>query len=200
LLAIACNYSGIILSSLWTKGILTHPLFLLIAFSFWTFGVFLYIIFMALNLYRMLFFPFEGLDMDPCYWTCMGAAAIAVVDGALFTLVPHAPAFAVTVRPFIAGMILFLWTWGTAWIPILVLMELWKFFFFKIPFSYQPSRWAMVFPMGMFTAATDLLSYSLHMPFLQGVVHVCLWMTFILWCITAYMSRFNPFQNTQFDG
>ncbi|MFI5344357.1 MAG: hypothetical protein ACHQUC_09075 [Chlamydiales bacterium] len=55
---------------------------------------------------------------------------------------------------------------GTAWIPILCLMELWKIIYFKIPFHYQPSRWAMVFPFGMYTAATDFLSSSLHLNYL----------------------------------
>lgn len=195
LLAIACNYSGIVITTLWEREMFSSNLFLLLAFGFWTFGVFIYLIFMTLNIFRMLFFSFEGLDMDPCYWTCMGAAAIAVVDGSQFILVHNPPFFLNTVRPFIEGMILFLWTWGTAWIPILCLMELWKFAYFKVPFHYQPSLWAMVFPMGMYTAATDLLSSAIHLDVLQEMVQICLWITFLMWCLVAYMSRLNPLSN-----
>ena len=195
LLAIACNSSGIVITTLWENGLLTSNLFLLFAFCFWSFGVFIYLIFMTLNIFRMLFYPFKGRDMDPCYWTCMGAAAIAVVDGSLLVLVHNPPQFLTAIKPFIEGMVTFLWGWGTAWIPVLCLMELWKAAYFKIPFHYQPSRWAMVFPLGMYTAATDLLSRDIHLDVLQRMVPVCLWIAFFSWCLVAYMSRLNPFSN-----
>lgn len=191
LLAIACNSSGIAITTLWETGFITNPLFLLLSFGFWSFGVFIYLIFMTLNIYRMLLFPFNGRDMDPCYWTCMGAAAIAVVDGSLFIQIHHPPEFLATIRPFIQGMVVFLWVWGTAWIPILCLMEIWKAFWFKVPFHYQPSLWAMVFPLGMYTAATDALNLSV----IQGMVPIWLWITFCFWCLVAYKSRLNPFTN-----
>ncbi len=168
-------------------------MFLLLAFCFWTFGVFMYLTFMTLNIFRMFFFSFKGRDLDPCYWTCMGAAAIAVVDGSQFVLVHNIPLFFNVIKPFIEGMILFLWGWGTTWIPILCLMELWKAAYFKIPFHYQPSLWAMVFPLGMYTAATDYLSLIIPFDILQKMVPIWLWITFFMWCLVTYMSRLNPF-------
>jgi tellurite resistance protein TehA-like permease len=193
LLAIACNSSGIVITTFWGKGTISNSGFLLLAFGFWTFGVFIYLIFMTLNLYRMIFFTFDGVDMDPCYWTCMGAAAIAVVDGSLFISTRNPPLFLDNLRPFMEGVILFLWGWGTAWIPILCLMELWKWAYFKVPFRYQPSRWAMVFPFAMYTAATDVLNASIHVDALQIMVQILLWITFVFWCLVLYMSRLNPF-------
>lgn len=193
LLAIACNSSGIVISTLWNHQSLEHPVFLLFAFCFWTFGVFIYVAFMTLNMYRMIFFPFTGKEMDPCYWTCMGAAAIAVVDGCQLISVFNAPPFIVAAVPFIRGVIFFLWAWGTAWIPILCLMELWKALYFKVPFHYQPSLWAMVFPLCMYTIATTLLGTALDLYPVQGMVPVFLWISFMMWCIVAYMSRLNPF-------
>lgn len=199
LLAIACNSSGIAITTLWENEMLisSSSLFLLLAFGFWTFGVFIYLMLMTLNIYRMIFIPFVGRDMDPCYWTCMGAAAIAVVDGSQFILAQHPPLFLNAIKPFMEGMNLFLWAWGTAWIPILCLMELWKFAYFKVPFQYQPSRWAMVFPLGMYTAATDILSSSMHLDNLHHIVTIWLWITFIMWCLVAFMSRLNPFADSK---
>ena len=154
-------------------------------------------ILMTLNIFRMLFVRFNGSDMDPCYWTCMGAAAIAVVDGSLLILVHNPPPFLDAIKPFIAGMLVFLWGWGTAWIPILCLMELWKAFYFKIPSRYQPSLWAMVFPMGMYTAAMELLGSSVHLDIVRGMVPIFLWITFFLWCLVAYMSKLNPFAQSR---
>ncbi len=176
---------------------LMNQIFLLLAFCFWTFGVFVYLIFMTLNLYRMLFFPFVGRDMDPCYWTCMGAAAIAVVDGSQFIFVHNPPLFFDAIKPFMEGMVLFLWGWGTAWIPILCLMELWKFAYFKVPFHYQPSRWAMAIPLGMYTDATFLLTTSVNLDVLKGMIPILLWITFLVWCVVAYMSRLNPFYDSK---
>lgn len=65
LLAIASNSSGIVLTTLWENEILVSQMFLLLAFSFWTFGVFIYVIFMTLNIYRMIFFPFVGQEWIP---------------------------------------------------------------------------------------------------------------------------------------
>ncbi len=195
LLAIANHSSGIVITTLWEKGIIDQNIFLLLAFCFWTFGVFLYLIFMTLNMYRMIFFPFVGEDMDPCYWTCMGAAAIAAVDGNQFLLLNNAPLIFDVIKPVMEGMILFLWCWGTAWIPILCLMELWKVAYFKVPFHYQPSLWAMVFPQGMYMTATLALNSHMNIAFLQEVVQIWLWITFFVWCLVAYMSRLNPFSN-----
>lgn len=196
LLPIACNSCGIAITTLWNHEVISHTFFLLLAFCFWTFGVFIYVIFMTLNIFRMLFFPFKGQDMDLCYWTCMGAAAIAVVDGCQFILAHHPPLFFNAIKPFMEGMVLFLWGWGTAWIPILCLMVVLKYTYFKLPFQYQTSLWAMVFPMGMYTAANDLLSVSLHLDFLKSLALVWLWIAFLTWCLVAYMSRFNPFTNS----
>ena len=149
--------------------------------------MFIYLTLMTLNIYRMLFFPFKGEDLDPCYWTCMGAAAIAVVDGCQFIMAHHPPLFFYAVKPFMEGMVLFLWGWGTAWIPILCLMEIWKYFYFKMPFRYQTSLWAMVFPMGMYAFANDLLSDSLHIAGLDVLAQVWLWIACALWCLVAGM-------------
>lgn len=193
LLAIASNSSGFAITTLWKNNMLSDQLFLLLAFSFWSFGIFIYIMFMTLNMYRMLFYSFEGKDMDPCYWTCMGAAAIAVVDGSQFILVSNLPPFFEEIKPFMEGMLLCLWCWATTWIPVMCLMELWKKFYFKVPFHYKPSLWAMVFPLGMYTAATELLSFSLNIQILQGIVPLFLWITFFMWCLVAYLSKLNPF-------
>ncbi|WP_068469322.1 tellurite resistance/C4-dicarboxylate transporter family protein [Candidatus Protochlamydia phocaeensis] len=192
LMAIACHSCGISLTALWMDGALAHPFFLLFVFSFWSFGVFIYIIFMALNIYRMLFLPFGGKDLHPAYWTCMGAAAIAVFDGSQLILVEHMPVFIQVAKPFIEGMILLLWAWGSAWIPILLIMGGWKYGYFNMPFRYHPSLWAAVFPLGIYTLATYALLSHFHMDFLSPLVSFDLAVTFFAWILVAYKSRLVP--------
>jgi len=181
LMGIATNYVGIIITTFWEAGSIDNPLFLVTAFCFWSFGVAIYMIFMALNLFRMFFMHFEGKDINPSYWTCIGAAAIAVVDGSNLASLSHAPIFLTLIRPFIEGMNIFLWGWATAWFPILLIMELWKYFRFRIALEYTPALWAMVFPLAMYTAATELLTQTIGLTILHGLVQIMLWVSLLAW-------------------
>lgn len=191
LMGIACHTVGMALTALWGQGIIVHEFFLLFAFCSWSFGVVLYLIFMTLNLYRMFFLPFVGRDLFPAYWTCMGAAAIAVVDGCKLTLVENAPLFLERLTPYIQGSASLLWGWATAWIPILCLMEAWKYGYFKMPFNYHPSLWTMVFPLAMYTAATDLLATSLRLELVRGMVPFCIWISFGCWLLICSLIGMN---------
>lgn len=197
LMAIACNYVGIVITTFWREGILDNALFLVAAFCFWTFGVTIYLLFMALNFYRMFFLRFEGKDINPSYWTCMGAAAIAVVDGCNWASAAHPPLFLDIVKPFVEGMNILLWGWATAWIPILCLMELWKYAHFKIAFQYSPALWAIVFPLGMYAAATDLLSKAIDLPSIQGMVPFILWAALLAWVGVSFLALLQLFKNLQ---
>lgn len=194
LMTIACHSSGIILSTLWNHGILLQPIWLLGAFGFWTFGVLFYGMLMTLNIYRMFFLSFKGEDLHPAYWTCMGAAAIAVFDGSQFIHLQQIPTFLEAVQPFMKGLIVLLWCWTSAWIPILVLMGVWKYFYFKLPFAYHPALWAVIFPLGMYTLATDVLSQHMQLNFIQVLVPIFLWITLLGWGLVAYKGRFIPWR------
>lgn len=185
LMAIASNSVGIVVTTLWDQGALADDLFLLGAFVFWSFGVFAYLSLMSLNIYRMFFLPFEGEDINPAYWTCMGAAAIAAFDGSKLLLVQHPPAFLEAVTPFLQGMVLLMWVWGTVWIPLLLAMGIWKHLYFKVPLSYQTSLWAVVFPLGMYTMATDIIQTSVHLDSVQAMVPICLWIAVTAWFVVA---------------
>lgn len=188
LVAIAVHSCDIILATLWTEGQLTQPFFLLLAFLFWTFAFLSYVFFMALNIYRFFFVPFDGKDLNPSYWTCMGAAAIAVFGASKLILVPNAPDFLIAVKPFFQGIILLLWCWGTAWIPILCLMLVWKYGYYKIPFYYEPSLWAIAFPLGMYTLATYMIQKSISLTLVQSLVPIFLWITFFVWLLFIISS------------
>jgi tellurite resistance protein TehA-like permease len=197
LMPIACHSSGIAISTLWTNEILSQPLWLLGASMFWNYGVFIYIIFMVLTVYRIFFFPLKRNDLHPAYWTCMGAAAIAVFDGSRLILIENPPLFLEIIRPFVQGMVFLLWIWGTAWIPLLILMGGWKYAYFQLPFHYEPSLWTIVFPLGMYTLATEILPSSISLHLVQGIVPILLWITLFAWLFIAYKSKFIPWQKQE---
>ncbi len=188
LMAIACNYVGITITTFWKAALIDNPLFLVLAFCSWACGVTLYLLFMSLNIYRMFFMRFEGKDINPSYWTCVGAAAIAVVDGCNWVAVLHPPLFLEIIKPFVEGVNIFLWGWATAWIPLLCLMIFWKYVRFKVTLEYSPSLWAIVFPLAMYTAATALLIKAIDLPLVGGVVSSMLWTSLIAWGAVAFLA------------
>ena len=58
------------------------------------------------------------------------------------------------------------WATSTFWIPLLVMLFVWK----EMQCSrhgYDPELWSMVFPLGMYAAATDQYATVAHLPFLR---------------------------------
>ncbi len=192
LMAIAANSVGIVISSLWNQQAITNAIFIIIACCFWAFGIIIYLIFMTLNLYRMFFLPFKGEDLNPAFWTCLGGAAIAVVDGCSLILMNHVPQFLELIKPFIIGLSLLLWGWATALLPILIFMGMWKYFYFKVPIETVPSLWAVVFPLGMYSASIVYLSKSLQMEIIEGMGPLFLGIAVTAWIVVGIITRFNP--------
>src|SRR5689334_6303609 len=46
------------------------------------------------------------------------------------------------------------WAFGTWWIPLLVVLGLWRHVRQHGPLSYEPTLWSVVFPLGMYSVAT----------------------------------------------
>lgn len=181
LIAISLNSIGLSITTLWQDGSLTNPSFLTAAFCFWSCGVLSYLLLMSLNLYRFFFLPFDGKDISSAYWTCMGAAAIAALDGGRLALIANPPLFLEMVQPFIEGTVFLLWAWATAWIPILCMMEFFKYGYYKTGFRYHPALWSMIFPLSMYTLATHHFATKYSFAFLASTVPFWMWATLVCW-------------------
>lgn len=188
LMAISCHSVGIVITTLREHGTINSDLILLVAFGFWTFGIVIYLMLMTLNIYRTIFLPFEGKDLNMAYWTWMGACAIAVFDASKLIMTDPAPLFLQTVKPFISGIALLFWAWGTAWIPILFSMVLCKYFYYKMPLRYEASLWALVFPLGMYTTSTFSLGWSHDLEVVQGIVPYFLWISVLSWVVALVLK------------
>ncbi|HET8940687.1 MAG TPA: tellurite resistance/C4-dicarboxylate transporter family protein, partial [Rudaea sp.] len=128
------------------------------ALSMWLWGGMLYIWMMSLIFYRYTFFHFSPGDLAPPYWINMGAMAISTLAGArLIDNAPDAP-YLHSLLPFLKGYTVFYWATGTWWIPILLVLGVWRYVYKRFPFEYDPLYWGAVFPLGMYAACTHEMS------------------------------------------
>ena len=156
----------------------------LMALSMWLWGGMLYIWMMSLIFYRYAFFRFSPGDLAPPYWINMGAMAISTLAGSLLILnAPHAP-YLMSLLPFLKGFTVFYWATGTWWIPMLLLLGIWRYGFKRFPFEYDPLYWGAVFPLGMYAAATWQMDRAMGFGFLSGLPRLFLWVALGAWAIT----------------
>lgn len=137
------------------------------ALSMWLWGGMFYIWIISLIFYRYSFFEFSPSDLTPPYWINMGAMAISTLAGArLVENAPNAP-FLASLLPFLKGFTVLYWATGTWWIPMLLVLGVWRHVIQRFPLQYDPLYWGAVFPLGMYSVATLQMEMMLDLPFLS---------------------------------
>ncbi len=150
----------------------------------WMIGAFLYVILITLLFYRLVFFKLAPEALIPPYWINMGAIAITTLAGSIICLtIPKIGGVYTDFLTFTKGFTLFFWSFGTWWIPLLIILGIWKFVVRKQQFKYTPLDWGMVFPLGMYTACTFKLSQALQIPFISNISKYFIYLAFIAWTI-----------------
>ncbi len=154
-----------------------------LALSMWLCAGMLYIWMMSLIFYRYTFFRLEPSDLSPPYWINMGAMAISTLAGSLLIVnAPDAP-FLLSLLPFIKGFTIFYWVTGTWWIPMLVLLSIWRHVYKRFPMRYDPLYWGAVFPLGMYAASTHQMLHAMHIELLAFLPGVFLALALVAWSL-----------------
>jgi tellurite resistance protein TehA-like permease len=161
-----------------------NAIFVLIQ-ALWGVGLVLYGIFVTHFAYRISYMRVEPQDLTPLLWVVMGAAAISANAGTTLVQGEPGPNFLHTMRPFVDAASFTLWAWGTWWIPLLVMFGIWKHGVRRIPLTYTPMLWSIVFPLGMYAVATYHLSVADDYPPLQALAHLMAWVAFSAWIATT---------------
>lgn len=137
------------------------------ALSMWLWGGMFYIWIISLIFYRYSFFAFSPSDLTPPYWVNMGAMAISTLAGARLVENASDAPFLASLLPFLKGFTVFYWATATWWIPMLLVLGVWRHLIRRFPLRYDPLYWGAVFPLGMFSVATRQMANALDLPFLE---------------------------------
>ena len=152
-----------------------------LALSMWLWGGMLYIWMMSLIFYRYTFFPFAPSDLSPPYWINMGAMAISTLAGSLLILNSGDAPFLLSLLPFIKGFTVFYWATGTWWIPMLLVLGVWRHGYRRFPLRYDPLYWGAVFPLGMYSVATFRLIEAMGFDFMRPLPLAFAWVALAAW-------------------
>ena len=161
-----------------------EPHVLLFCLAMWLGGGMLYIWIISLIFYRYTFFALSPSDLAPPYWINMGSVAISTLSGTLLiAAAPRSPVL-MELLPFLKGLTLLFWSTATWWIPMLVILGIWRHVYRRFPLRYDPLYWGAVFPLGMYTVCTFRLAQAVDAPFLLGIAYVFIWFALFAWALT----------------
>jgi tellurite resistance protein TehA-like permease len=147
-------------------------------------GAMFYIILITLILYRWIFRSMEANMLTPPYWINMGALAITTLAGARLLVVAGQSSILSAFQPFILGFTLFFWATASWWIPLLVIVGIWRHLCQKLPLTYDPQYWSLVFPLGMYSVATFAFAEVAHIDFLHQLPLTFAGLALLAWVVT----------------
>ena len=155
------------------------------AVGLWSIGLVLYLLLVSLILLRWLTVAMTPETLGPPYWILMGATAITVLAGARILGLPATLPVSRATAGFVEGFSFALWAFGSWWIPLLIVLGLWRHVRRRWPLSYEPTLWSVVFPLGMYSVATLSFGKVVHLSFMGPLSRFMLWVAVAAWVVVA---------------
>jgi tellurite resistance protein TehA-like permease len=155
-----------------------------LAISCWAIGVVLYLLIASLVAADLLTYPVRPDAVGPPYWVFMGATAISVLAGAQILHLPSTPLGA-AVHGVVSGLSVVFWGFGTWLIPLLLAAGVWRHVLRRVPLSYEPGWWSIVFPVGMYGVASHQLGAVLGVSWLVTLGRYEAWLALAVWVAVA---------------
>ena len=180
------------------SGVFSRPdIVVFVSLCLFLLGGVLYLVLISLIVQRWLFEPMRPEQLTPPYWINMGAAAITTLAGARLLSIAGADPLTAKLSQLIEAAILLFWAIATWWVLLLVMLLIWRHIVHGIRLSFRFEYWSMVFPLGMYTAATWALSGQPGTEFLAVIPRVCIWIALASWLfgfggMIRHMWRLRP--------
>jgi tellurite resistance protein TehA-like permease len=76
------------------------------------------------------------------------------------------------------------WSTATFWFPLMIAIGVWRHVVNRLPLSYHPSFWALVFPVGMYAVATFRMRLAIGLGPLPALPTVALVLALLAWTAT----------------
>jgi tellurite resistance protein TehA-like permease len=185
LVSVVAAQSVAVLGAQLAYGFGAHaPQVLLFALTMWLGGGMLYIWIISLIFYRYTFFTLSPSDLAPPYWINMGAVAISTLAGTMLIAAASYSPLLTELLPFLKGFTLLFWATATWWIPMLVILGVWRHVYRRFPLRYDPLYWGAVFPLGMYTACTYRLAHVVDAPLLALIPRAFIYVALAAWALT----------------
>jgi tellurite resistance protein TehA-like permease len=147
-------------------------------------GSMLYLVILTLVSYRLMFFDLTPEAFIPLYWVDMGAAAITTLAGGRLILAHGEWAFLQEILPFLKGFTLLFWATATWWIPLLLILSVWRYLYKRFPLGYDPQYWSLVFPLGMYTAGTFVFAEATGLAPFYLISGYFIYAALLAWLVT----------------
>jgi tellurite resistance protein TehA-like permease len=164
------------------SGVFSRPeIVVFVSLCLFLLGGALYLILISLIVQRWLFEPMQPEQLTLPYWINMGAAAITTLAGANLVSIAGAGPLAPQVAQIIDASTVLFWALATWWIPLLVTLLFWRHLVHAVRPSFRLEYWSMVFPLGMYTAATWALSRQGGAEFLVVIPRLGVWIALASW-------------------
>jgi tellurite resistance protein TehA-like permease len=155
------------------------------AVALWGIGLVLYLQLVSLIWQRWLEVVTTPATLSPPYWILMGATSVTVLAGSdILTLPATLPAVS-AIAGFVKGTCFVFWSFGTWWIPLLIVLGLWRHVLRQWPLRYESALWTVVFPVGMYGVATLSFGKAAGLSFMEPMSRGVLWVAVAAWLLVA---------------
>ncbi len=160
------------------------PVLAFVCYAWVLLGGVYYLLLSTIVLYRFAFVAMPPEDVTGSWWINAGAAAVTVLAGGKLM------SSGLSIGPFplrdlLSPVVVAFWADATFWIPLLLLLFAWKHLIRRRMFRSVLAQWSVVFPLGMYCAATLELEATYGLGFLRGLARVVFWVAFLTWCVIA---------------
>jgi tellurite resistance protein TehA-like permease len=146
-------------------------------------GIALYALLIVLISHRMIFLSLPAEKLSPPYWINMGAAAISTLAGAELLLHAGYGKFVQEILPALKWTTLMLWAVTTWWIPLIAILNVWRYAYKRFPVRYDVQHWSMVFPLGMYAASSHQFGMAVGLAPLLVISRYFLYLALAAWIV-----------------